>query len=343
MPRHSVSTLPDGRTVDGLTLDNAAVELRVISYGAIITSLRTRCREGRRANVVLGHSDVATYVSNPHYLGAVVGRYANRIALGRLSVNGAAVQLALNDGPHHLHGGVTGFDRQLWAVAEETTPDRVALSRTSPRGEEHYPGTLTASVAYRLSRENTVEMRYVATTDADTVVNLTQHTYFNLSGDPSSTILDHELTIHADRFTPVDATLIPEGESAPVEGTPFDLRTGRVVGDALLRSHEQLRRGAGFDHNWILKDSDGTLRAAARLRHPPSGRVLDIATTEPGLQFYSGQWLGRGTPPAFRSHAGLCLEPQHFPDSPNRPDFPTTLLRAGQRYESVTTWTFSVD
>jgi aldose 1-epimerase len=260
-----------------------------------------------------------------------------------MMVDGAAIQLAINDGPHHLHGGTKGFDQEMWTVADRQTDDRVCLTRRSPAGEEGYPGAVVASVTYRLSADNVVEISYAATTDAATPVNLTQHTYFNLSADPTSVILDHELTIHADEYLPVDPTLIPEGESAPVEDTPFDFRTPRIIGGALATAHEQIRRGNGFDHNWVLSDKSASLKRAARLRHPGSGRVLEIATTEPGLQFYSGQLLDRGDAPVFRPHAGLCLETQHFPNSPNRPDFPSTTVQPGQRYESLTTWTFSVE
>jgi aldose 1-epimerase len=344
-PQHAVDTLPDGRVVDCFVLASPTVELRVISYGAIVTSLRTACRDGRWSNVVLGHREVAAYDKNPQYLGAVVGRYANRIARGRFSLNGETFQLVTNDGEHHLHGGARGFDQYVWTVTGAPTEKTVSFNRISAAGEEEYPGTLEASVTYRLSADNVVEIRYCATTDSDTPVNLTQHTYFNLAGDPASTALDHELAIHADKYTPVDATLIPEGEPAPVEGTPFDFRTPRIIRDQLAGSHEQLRRGRGFDHNWVLNRHTAPLRPAARLRDPRSGRVLEIATTEPGLQFYGGQLLARGNASSttFGPNTGLCLETQHFPNSPNRPDFPSTILRAGQRYESLTTWTFSLD
>jgi aldose 1-epimerase len=331
--------------VDCFVLASRVVELRVTSYGAIVTSLRTACRQGRRSNVVLGHRWVADYIKNPNYLGAVIGRYANRIARGRFKLNEETCQLATNDGEHHLHGGIKGFDQQVWTVTGQTE-ERVSFSRTSAAGEEQYPGTLETSVAYRLSADNVVEIRYSATTDRDTPVNLTQHTYFNLAGDPTTTILDHELAIDADKYTPVDSTLIPEGEPETVEGTPFDFRMPRIVRTQLAKRHEQLRRGHGFDHNWVLNGHSTELKTAARLRHARSSRVLEVATTEPGLQFYGGQLLGRGNAASstfFGPYAGLCLETQHFPDSPNRPEFPSTILRPGHRFESLTTWTFSLD
>jgi len=346
MPRHSFETLPDGRTVDCFVLASSQVELRVISYGAIVTSLRTASREGSPGDVVLGHSRVSDYTVNPGYLGAVIGRYANRIAHGRFSLNGETYRLFANEGQHHLHGGLRGFDQQLWAVLDTPTDQCVTFGRTSPAGEEQYPGTVQASVTYRLSADNVVEMRYCATTDDDTPVNLTQHTYFNLSGDPASTILDHDLTIHADEYIPVDASLIPEGNPASVDGTPFDFRIPRTIKGQLAGTYEQLRRGGGFDHNWVLSGHSTGLKPAARLRDPRSGRILEVATTEPGLQFYGGQLLPCRYDPPFRGfgpNAGLCLETQHFPNSPNRPDFPSTILRPGQRYESLTTWTFSLD
>jgi aldose 1-epimerase len=346
MQRHSFETLPDGRSVDCFVLASSNVELRVISYGAIITTLRTACRGGSPGDIVLGHSEVGEYCVNPHYLGAVIGRYANRIAYGRFRLNSETYQLATNQGEHHLHGGVKGFDQHRWAVVGAPTDQCVTFARTSPTGEERYPGTLEASVTYCLSADNVVEMRYSATTDSDTPVNLTQHTYFNLSGIPRSTILDHELTIHADKYTPVDARLIPEGNPASVDGTPFDFRTPRTIRAQLACMHEQLRRGRGFDHNWVLSGHCAGLRPAARLRDPRSGRILEVATTEPGLQFYGGQLLGRrddSSAAAFGPNAGLCLETQHFPNSPNRPDFPSTILRPGERYESLTSWTFSLD
>ncbi len=343
---HSFETLPDGRTVDCFVLASSAVELRVISYGAIITSLRTASRAGSPGDVVLGHSHAGDYSVNPDYLGAVIGRYANRIAYGRFSLNGQTYRLATNDGQHHLHGGFTGFDQQLWAVLDTPTDQCVAFGRTSPAGEEQYPGTVEAAVTYCLSADNVVEIRYSATTDSDTPVNLTQHTYFNLSGDPTATILDHELTIHADEYVPVDTGLIPDGNPANVDGTPFDFRIPRTIRAQLAGTHEQLRFSGGFDHNWVLSRHITGLKPAARLRDPRSGRILEVATTEPGLQFYGGQVLARGNVPSltlFGPNAGLCLETQHFPNSPNRPDFPSTILRAGQRYESLTTWTFSLD
>jgi aldose 1-epimerase len=336
--------MPGASAVESFVLKSKDVEMSAMSYGAIITSVHMASREGPPVQVVLGHADLGAFRRNAHYLGAVVGRYANRIAAGRFTLNGESCQLVTNNGPHHLHGGARGFDQQLWTVGA-VEGESVTFSRISPAGEERYPGAVWASVTYQLV-ENVVAIRYFATSNRDTPINLTQHTYFNLSGEPASTILDHELTIHADAYLPVDATLIPTGTLAPVGGTPFDFRQPRIVGDQMASTDEQLRYGSGFDHSFVLTPRTVALKPAARLRHARSGRVLEVATTEPGLQFYSGQWLGRDTDPdtlTFPSCGGLCLETQHFPDSPNRPHFPSTVLKPGQRYESLTTWTFSLD
>ena len=348
LQRFAFGTLADGRPVDLYVLRSAQVELSVISYGAIVTSVRTPCRRGRMANVVLGYDTVTPYLSDDAYLGAVIGRYANRIAHGRFQLNGATYQLETNDGVHHLHGGTQGFGRQLWCgepiLGTETSG--VRFTRISPAGEDAYPGTVSVEITYLLSADGVVTLRYHATTDAPTPLNLTQHSYFNLSGDSDRSILGHELTIHADRYTPVDTTLIPEGHSEPAKGTPFDLRAPRRIGDQLASSHEQLCRGMGFDHNWVLADAAPcVVRSAARLHDPRTGRSLEIATSQPGIQCYTGQRLGNGTaasPGRFPRYAGLCLETQHFPDSPNKPGFPSTVLRPGAEYRSRTVFAFGV-
>jgi aldose 1-epimerase len=327
-------------------LNSRTVEMTCITYGGIIVSLRVPDRHGRWSDVVLGYPALEPYLTNDSYLGAVIGRYANRIAGGRFVLGGVSYQLATNDGANHLHGGVLGFDQHLWTAAVVEAPGAVgvALSRTSPSGEEHYPGALSAVVTYLLTSDNTLLIHYEATTDAATHANVTQHTYFNLAGEGSASVLDHILTIHADRYTPVGTTLIPTGVMASVKDSPFDSQSPQPIGTRLPDPDQQLAIAGGFDHNWVLGTSPRLLPPAARLQDPSSGRVLDIATTEPGLQFYVGQWLDGSSVGAygrrFSAHSGLCLEAQHFPDSPNQPDFPSTVLEPGQRYRSTTSWRF---
>jgi aldose 1-epimerase len=335
-----------GRAVDLFVLDNGYFELHAITWGCVITSLRVADRAGVREDIVLGHESLEPYLVNPPYIGAVVGRYANRIAGGQFTLDGQTHKLAANNGPNHLHGGPRGFHRQLWDGRDITTGDKIGVefSRVSPAGEEDYPGNLHVTVSYVLWGD-TVDVEYQATTDTPTVVNLTQHSYFNLGGPSRPDVLAHEVTVHADAFTPVNTTLIPTGAIAPVMGTPFDLRSPALVGVRLKQDHEQLRLGNGFDHNFVLGGSRGTLRAAAVLRDPASGRRLEVSTTEPGVQLYTGQSLdGRITGAygrRFTAHAGMCLETQHFPDSPNHPQFPSTVLRPDQRWTSATRWRFS--
>jgi aldose 1-epimerase len=340
----SFGTTADGRRVDAYTIDTGVLELQAMTFGAVITSLRVPDRRGERADVVLGHETLEPYLTNASYLGVVAGRYANRIAKGRFELDGQMFQLAINNAPNHLHGGPRGFQRQLWDAQPVTSGDAIGVifNRISPDGEEGYPGNLHVSVSY-LVAGTTVDITYEATTDTPTILNLTQHSYFNLGGPDRADILRHELTMHADSYTPVDATLIPIGV-APVTGTPFDCRSPVVVGDRLQASHEQIRIGDGFDHNFIVNGASGTLRPAAVLRDPVSGRRLEVETTEPGVQVYTGQKLdgrvgayGRRLTP----HAGMCLETQHFPDSPNHREFPSTVLRPGARWTSATRWRFS--
>jgi aldose 1-epimerase len=333
--------------VDSYVLSSHTVEVTCITYGGIIVSLRVPDRDGAWSDVVLGYPALEPYLTDRSYLGAVIGRYANRIAGGRFVLGGVTYQLTTNDGVNHLHGGGRGFNQQLWRAAEVNVPDGVgiALSRTSPAGEEHYPGALSVVVTYLLTSDDTFQIHYEATADATTHVNLTQHSYFNLAGQSSASVLDHELTIHADRYTPVGKTLIPTGVIAPVESSPFDFRSPRRIGSRLADPHEQLTLAGGFDHNWVLATSPRPLTPAARLHDPSSGRVLDVATTERGLQFYAGQLLDGSAVGAygrrFSAHAALCLESQHFPDSPNQPHFPSTVLEPGERYRSTTTWRFT--
>jgi aldose 1-epimerase len=337
----------DGQAVELYTMiNNSGVEVRAMTYGAIITSIRVLDRSGALGDVVLGFDTLNGYLADSPYFGAVVGRYGNRIAKGQFTLDGRTYKLAANNGPNHLHGGVKGFDKRMWSARPFDTPAGVGvtLTRTSADGEEGYPGNLKASVTYTLTDKNELMIKYEATTDKATPVNLTQHTYFNLAG--SGDILGHELMLNADRYTPVDATLIPTGELASVQGTPFDFRKPTRIGARIAQPDPQLKNGNGYDHNWVLNRTGNGLQQAARVFEPGTGRTLDVATTEPGIQFYSGNFLDgtltgkRGTVYKFRS--ALCLETQHFPDSPNHPNFPTTTLKPRATYASQTVFTFGV-
>jgi len=337
----------EGHAVDIYTLTNAhGIEARVMTYGATLVSLKTPDRAGHVANIILGFDNIDPYLAGVPYFGATVGRYANRIAGGRFVLDGKTYQLPTNDGPNSLHGGVKGFDKRVWTAETLETPhgEAVRLTYVSADGEEGYPGQLTVHATYRLGDDDTLSIAFEATTTAPTPVNLANHAYFNLSGDPSRPILDHVLTIDADRFTPVDATLIPTGELRAVAGTPFDFRMPHKIGERIAAKDEQLDRGHGYDHNWVLhKPHAGAMTRAAVLRDPASGREIELRTTQPGLQFYSGNFLdgkpaGGGT--VFKHRTGLCLETQHFPDSPNHPAFPSTILRPGQTYSETTVLAF---
>lgn len=328
------------------TLTNdRGIEARIMTYGAALVSLKTPDRAGKSQNIILGFDSLAPYVAGVPYFGATVGRYANRIAGGRFVLDGKTYQLPQNNGPNSLHGGNRGFDKRVWTAHPIETPTGAALRLTyvSAAGEEGYPGELTAHVTYRLDGD-TLTIEYEATTTAPTPVNLANHAYFNLTGDPQRSILDHILQINADRFTPVDATLIPTGEMRAVADTPFDFRAPHSIGSRINVKDEQLRLGGGYDHNWVLNSGGtGALNPAAVLIDPASGRSVEIRTTQPGLQFYSGNFLdgkpaGAGT--VFKHRTGLCLETQHFPDSPNRSSFPSTILRPGQTYSQKTTLKF---
>jgi aldose 1-epimerase len=346
--RASFGTTRDGNAVEIYTLTNAhGLEMRVISYGGIITSLKVPDRSGHLGDIVLGFDTIDGYLKDPPYFGALIGRYGNRIAKGQFTLDDKTFKLATNNGPNHLHGGVKGFDKVLWNVVPGTDSNGVSvtLSRTSPDGEEGYPGNLQATVRYTLTDKNELSIDYRATTDKATPVNLTQHSYFNLADDSGDT-LGHELTIHASRYTPVDDTLVPTGELAAVDGTPFDFRKATTIGARIATANAQLKSGGGYDHNWVLDRSGSGLQPAARLVEPKSGRTLEVATTEPGLQFYSGNFLdgsitGKGGR-VYRHRTGLCLETQHYPDSPNHPNFPSTILKPGQTYSSQTVFTFGV-
>ncbi|MEU6762173.1 aldose epimerase family protein [Streptomyces sp. NPDC046853] len=340
--------LADGTKVYRWSFANGGTRMKVLSYGGIVQSLELPDRHGRYTNVSLGYDTIEEYVAGTTFFGATIGRYGNRIAKGRFTLDGKAYQLSVNDGENSLHGGAKGFDTRVWDVEPFTDSSGVGLRLhyTSVDGEMGYPGTLRVTVTYTLDARGDWRIDYAATTDKATVVNLTNHTYYNLAGEGSGDILGHELTLAAARYTPTDAGLIPTGELAKVAGTPFDFRRAKTVGEDIRVSHPQLVTAKGFDHNWVL-DKGITKRPEhfATLRDPESGRGMRIATTEPGVQFYSGNFLdGTLTGPSGRTYRqgdGLCLETQHFPDSPNQPKFPSTVLRPGQTYRSSTVHSFS--
>ncbi|OAR27009.1 galactose mutarotase [Streptomyces sp. ERV7] len=341
-------TLDDGTPVHLWSVTNGGIRLEVLSYGGIVHRLDVPDRHGRRANIALGFDNLADYVAKSPYFGGLIGRYGNRIAAGRFTLDGQTYQLPLNDSANSLHGGTKGFDKQMWHVEPFTHGSRtgLVLSRISPDGEMGYPGSLKVQVTYTLTARGEWRIDYQATTDRATVLNLTSHTYFNLAGEGSGSILDHTLELAAARYTPVDAGLIPTGELARVTGTPFDFRRTKPIGRDIRQGHQQLLYGKGFDHNWVL--DKGTSREPAyalTLAEPHSGRVMKMFTTEPGMQFYSGNFLdgtlvgtsGR----TYRQGDALCLEAQHFPDSPNHPAFPSTVLRPGETYRTSTVHAFS--
>src|SRR5438105_6432866 len=346
-----------GEAVSLYTLKNAhGTEARVLDYGGIIVSLRVPDRTGRLDDVGLGFDPLGDYERGSPYFGALIGRYGNRIARGRFTLDGRTYTLATNNGPNRRHGGARGFDKVVWAAAPFERGDSVGLvlNYTSPDGEEGYPGTLRATVTYTLTNANQLIFDYHATTDRATPVNLTQHSYFNLAGDGKGDILGHVVTLNADRFTPVDSTLIPTGEIRSVAGTPFDFRTPTPIGARIDQDDQQLRYGRGYDHNFVL-DKGGIggkggigedMTLAARVYEPTSGRVMEISTTEPGLQFYSGNFLDgtlRGKQGVvYRHRYGFAMETQHFPDSPNKPAFPSTILRPGEDYRTRTIYRFGV-
>ncbi len=329
------------------TLRNAhGSEVQILNFGATIISVKVPDRDGRVGEVTLGLPDPEGYLGEHPYLGGTIGRFANRIAEGRFSLDGKDYQLATNNGPNHLHGGKEGFNCQYWTGewTEEREGRSVRLSRTSPEGEEHYPGTLNVQVSFSLSDDDVLAIEYRAETDAPTIINLTNHSYFNLTGDPSKDVLGHLVQIYADGFTPVDEHQIPLGDIRSVQGTPFDFRIPKSVGRDIDADDEQIRRGPGYDHNFALHGRKGDLEPAAWVYDPVSGRTMAVRTTEPGIQFYSGNFLdgtveGRDGVPLQRRHA-LALETQHFPDSPNQPAFPSVVLRPGDVFHSVTTYAF---
>jgi len=344
--KHDFGKNGSGQDVDLYTLTNSkGIEAGVITYGARLVSLKTPDRDGHFADIVLGYDKIDGYLKDTAYLGAIVGRYGNRIAKGKFKLEGQEYTLARNNGDNSLHGGLKGFDKVMWTARDVSTAGAPGIEMTylSPDGEEGYPGNLMMKVTYTLTDNNELKIEYTATTDKPTVLNPTNHAYFNLSGEKD--ILSHVLTIDADRFTPVDSGLIPTGELKSVQDTPFDFRKPTAIGARIEDNNPQLKLGGGYDHNFVLNHAEKDLGFAARVNDPKSGRVLEIQTTEPGIQFYSGNFLdgtihGKGGA-VYGKRSGFCLETQHFPDSPNRPDFPSTVLRPNDRFTSTTVLKFS--
>lgn len=333
--------MPDGREVELYALTNVhGMRARIITYGATIVSLEVPHREGNLADIALGYDGLEDYISDSAYLGCVVGRYANRVAKGRFTLDGVEYQLARNDGENHLHGGIRGFHKVVWKgePLERAHSGSVRLTYFSRDGEEGYPGNLSCSVTYTLTDQNELRISYNAETDRATPVNLTQHTYFNLAGHGSGHILGHELMLNADRFIPVDDRLVPTGEILTVKDTPMDFTGFKTIGAEIDRVE------GGFDHNYVLRTEPGELTLAAKIYEPVSGRVMEIHTTEPGIQFYSGNFLDGSitgkSGMVYRKHYGLCLETQHYPDSPNNPQFPSAILSPGETYTHETVLKF---
>lgn len=349
-PHEQISRRSFGQTSDGtevylFTLRNSkGAEADISNYGGIITSLKVPDRNGHLGDVVLGYDNLASYIKDSPFFGALIGRYGNRIARGKFTLDGVQYTLATNNYPNALHGGNKGFDKVVWEPTVLTGPEGASLKLTylSKDGEEGYPGNLSVTVIYTLTEDNALRIEYTATTDKDTVVNLTQHSYFNLAGRDS--ILDHVVMIPADKFTPVDSTLIPTGELKPVEGTPFDFRTPTAIGARINQDDEQLKFAKGYDHNWVINKPLGQFGLMARVTEPTTGRVLEVFSDQPGLQFYSGNFLdgtlrGKGRVYEFRS--GFCMESQHYPDSPNQPQFPSVVLKPGEVYHNTIVFKFS--
>jgi aldose 1-epimerase len=346
--KESFGKTADGASVDLYTLTNRnGMEAKITNYGGIVTTLTAPDRNNKYADVVLGFNDLESYLKGGPYFGALIGRYGNRIAKGRFTLDGVEYKLAVNNGENHLHGGIKGFDKVVWTAQSMKTKLGPALSLTylSKDMEEGYPGNLTVKVVYTLTNNNELRIDYTASTDKDTVTNLTHHSYFNLAGEGNGDILNHVLTLKADRFTPTDAGSIPTGELRNVQGTPFSFLKATVIGERINQNDQQLQFGGGYDHNWVVNGRAGTLRQAASVYESTSGRVMDVWTTEPGVQFYTGNFLD-GTltgksGKTYQKRMGFCLETQHYPDSPNQPKFPTTTLKKGATYRSTTIYRFS--
>ena len=335
--------MPDGTPVEVYTLSNAhGMEVRITTYGGAVVSLTAPDRNGKFADVVLGMDNLDGYRRQPNFFGALIGRYGNRIGHGKFSLEGKTYELPRNDNGNTLHGGPQGFDKRVWQARE--VPGGLELTYVSKDGEEGFPGTLTAKVVYSVTDRNELKIDYTATTDKPTVVNLTNHSYFNLAGAGEGDILQHEVTLYADRFTPVDAGLIPTGELRPVKGTPFDFTKAMAIGARIDQNDEQLKFGKGYDHNWVLNKANGGLTKAAEVYEAKSGRMMEVMTTEPGLQFYTGNFLdgihGKGGK-AYVRRGAFCMETQHYPDSPNKPAFPSTELKPGETYHTTTVYRFT--
>jgi aldose 1-epimerase len=346
--KSTFGTLSDGQQADLYTLRNAeGMEAKITNYGGIVVSLTAPDRAGNFADVTLGFDSLSAYAAKNPYFGALIGRYGNRIAKGKFTLDGKEFTLPVNDGPNSLHGGTKGFDKVVWtATPVEGDEPALKLTYTAKDGEEGYPGTLTVAVTYTLEKENALRIDYQATTDKPTVVNLTNHSYFDLSAGKSADILGHELILQADRFLPVNETLIPTGELKAVAGTPFDFAQSSVIGSRINDTTDtQLRYGKGYDHCWVFADSSRNLKSVATVYEPTSGRVMTVSTTEPAVQFYTGNFLdGTLTGKAgrvYKKRTGFCLETQHYPDSPNQPAFPTTTLRPGETYRTTTVYKFT--
>ncbi len=351
LPKEPFGKTADGRQVFLFTLRNASgMEVKITNYGGTITQIKVPDRNKKFDDVVLGFDNLDGYVSkaNTAYFGATIGRYANRLAHGTFQINGHEYHVPTNDGPNSLHGGLKGFDKRVWDAKEVSGVGGPALELhyLSRDGEEGFPGNLNVTVRFSIGKKNELRIDYTATTDKDTVLNLTNHSYFNLAGAGSETVLNHRLTLRADHFTPIDSTLIPTGAIQSVAGTPFDFRKATAIGARIGENNEQLKFGKGYDHNFVLNSNGDSLAVAARVEEPNSGRVMEVLTTQPGIQFYSGNFLDgkiHGIGGAYRYRSALALETQHFPDSPNHSNFPSTLLRPGQRFHSTTIYRFSTE
>jgi aldose 1-epimerase len=342
--RKPFGKLPDGTAIELYTIKNGSLEVSITTFGARVVSILTPDRHGKVANVALGYDNLESYLADKTYFGSIVGRYGNRLAFGKFSIDGHHYQVPTNDGANSLHGGPEGFSQLPWTAQE--IPGGVEMTLVSKDGDMGFPGTLTLHVKYTVMHD-ALHIDYTATTDKATVINVTNHTYFNLAGEGSPTILDQHMMLNADAYTPIDAGLIPTGQIAPVEGTPFDFRKSTVIGDRISLPNEQLKRGLGYDHNWVLNGVTGQVKLAARAVDPSSGRVLTVTTTEPGVQFYSGNFLAAAIPGheghAYPKRSGFCLETQHFPDSPNHSNFPSTLLKPGHEFHSTTVFAFTTE